>query len=50
MDIQPENPLIQSEETALRFHLYPNTTNRGVGEAIGLQKNDVYNFSGKVQY
>ena len=47
LERNPENPFIQSEEIDLRMKLYANTTNRGVGEALGLQKNDVYNFSGQ---
>jgi len=45
MEQDTKNPFIHSEEAARWINLWPNTTNRGVGEAIGLQKNDVYNFS-----
>ena len=48
MDVEndPKNPFIHSDEAARWLKLYPNTTYRGVGEALGLQKYDVYNSSG----
>ena len=43
----PENPFIHRDIATPWLTLTPNITNRGVGEALGLQENDVYNFSGK---
>ena len=43
----PENPFIHRDEATPWLTLTPNITHRGVGEALGLQENDVYNFSGK---
>jgi hypothetical protein len=42
----PKNPFIHTEDAARWINLFPNSTNRGFGEAIGLQKNDAYNSSG----
>ena len=39
---------VYPEDAKLRMILPPNATNWGLGEAIGLQKNDVYNLTGTV--
>ena len=46
IDGGPKNPFIHPEEAVRWQTLSSNTSYRGVGEWVGLQKYDVYNFSG----